>query len=162
MNVNKQVSYFSRLLKDHLELHKTVLENDITMLLDGTAIEYIHDKKFQDIERLQFVYAAESLNIFFWAEDSSDNVITKSGHRLGKIENDNNFPNKLQIELAEFEDENIDDDNFDDFLDAFDNIKYEIVENWFLQHWQSAREKVDLSKDAYFSIHDSNYKTKLK
>lgn len=40
MNVNKQVSYFSKLLKDHLELHKTVLENDITMLLNGTAIDW--------------------------------------------------------------------------------------------------------------------------
>lgn len=100
MNVKKQVPYFSKILKNHLELHKAVLENDITMLLNGKSIEYINGKNVEDIERFQFVYAAESLNIFFWAEDISDNVITKSEHQIGKIDNDNNFSKKLQLELA--------------------------------------------------------------
>ena len=161
MNMEQQISSFAEILKQHLEQHKSNLIADLTMLLNGKGIALLDGKNVPDIAQLHFVYAADSLNIIFWAEDNAENVITAHGHRIGKIAEDNNFPQKLQLALIAFEEDNEEEADLYDFLDAFDDLKYAIVEKWFHDCWHSARQKGDLTKEAYFSIHDTTNKTKL-
>lgn len=163
MDTQKLFSYFINSLKENLSNHKQNLKNDLIQLFNGNLIQFIEGKSFEDVAVFHFEFASDTLNIVFWCEDENENVLTKAGLRIGKIENDDNFPKKLRAELYDLEEEQIeiDENLFYEFSDDLSSETYKIIEEWFIENWNETKHLKPNNIKAFFSIHDTIHKTKL-
>lgn len=162
MNTENQLNYYSYALKNHLMNNEVFLKNDLEQLLQGKAIDFIEGKNFTDVA-VFILNIVRRLNIIFGCEDNDGNGLSQHSKRIGVIDQDNNFPKKLELELIELEEIEIEnnEDAFYDFSDALDCSKYEILEKWFLHVWKEVAKNITVTQEVYFSIHDTIHKTRL-
>lgn len=154
--------------KKYLEEISTQLIQDLIHLLNGENISYLDGCGKTDIKAFYFEYEYEYLNIVSWGVDAKGKVATntvflptqrkKSGDENGDW--DALIPEKIWTAAAHFQD-NYDEDDFDDILDEYDDEKYRLFEQWFFDCWKKASEEAQVKIDAYFSIHDTYFRTDL-
>jgi hypothetical protein len=129
---------------------------DLTDLINGKNIIYLSNKREADTKALYFEYQYDYLDIIFWAVDQSGERITETIKLPLKKDKINDWnaliPKQIWEAAADFE---------DDDLDEYNTQKYELFENWFFECWKKASEKTNVKTDAYFSIHDTYFKTDL-
>lgn len=152
-------------LKKYLEQMSSQLVVDLTDLIIGKNIIYLNNKSETDTKVLYFEYQYDYLDIIFWAVDQSGERTTETiklpSKKADRIDGWNAFiPKQIWEAAADFED-TYEDDDLDDILDEYNTQKYELFENWFLECWKKASEKTNVKTDAYFSIHDTYFKTDL-
>lgn len=141
---------------------------ELSELLNDKNINYLNNKSKADTKALYFEYQYDYLNIIFWAVDQEGERITEIIKLPSKeidIINESDdwdalIPEKIWVTVTAFEDI-YEEDNSDDILDEYNTEKYELFENWFLECWKKAAEQTKVEKDAYFSIHDTYFKTDL-
>ncbi|ANF49770.1 hypothetical protein A0O34_04090 [Chryseobacterium glaciei] len=156
-------------LKKYLEEKiSPMLIVELTELVNDKNINYLNNKSKADTKALYFEYRYDYLNIIFWAVDQEGERITEIIKLPSKeidIINESDdwdalIPEKIWVTVTAFEDIYEEDDS-DDILDEYNTEKYELFENWFLECWKKASEQTEVKTDAYFSIHDTYFKTDL-
>lgn len=155
-------------LKKYLEQISSQLIVDLTDLINGKDIIYLNNKNETDTKAFYFEYQYDYLDIIFWSVDREGERITETiKFPLKKVDRINGssdwnalIPKQIWEVAADFED-SYEEDELDDILDEYNTEKYELFENWFLECWKKASEKVNVKTDAYFSIHDTYFKTDL-
>lgn len=156
-------------LKKYLEEKiSPMLILELTELINGKNINYLNNKSKADTKAFYFEYQYDYLNIIFWAADQEGERITEIIKLPSKeidIINESDdwyalIPEKIWVTVTAFEDIYEEDDS-DDILDEYNTEKYELFENWFLECWKKAVAQTKLEIDAYFSIHDTYFKTDL-
>jgi len=155
-------------LKTYLEEIKGQLTEDLIHLFNGEDIIYLENKVKSDIKAFYFEYEYDYLNIMFWGVDGTGELVTeiiKLPTKKNNAAHENEkwnalIPEKIWTTAAEFQD-NYEDDDFDEILDEYNDEKYKLFEQWFLDCWEKASEQISVKTDAYFSIHDTYFKTDL-
>lgn len=153
-------------LKKYLEQISLQLIVDLTDLIRGKNINYLNNKSEADCKALYFEYQYDYLDILFWSADQAGERITEiiklPSKKIDSKDEDWNalIPKQILEAAVDFED-TYEDDDLDDILDEYNTEKYELFENWFLECWKKAVEQTKLEIDAYFSIHDTYFKTDL-
>jgi hypothetical protein len=156
-------------LKKYLEQTSSQLIADLTGLINGENINnYLNNKSKADIKAFYFEYQYDYLDIIFWADDKDGERITDTIKLLTKNDGIDDgkvwnalMPEKIWETAADFED-SYEGDDLDDILDEYNEEKYSLFEDWFLECWKKASEQADMKMEAYFSIHDTYFKTDLK
>ncbi|MGG7471298.1 hypothetical protein ACVVIH_21535 [Chryseobacterium arthrosphaerae] len=155
-------------LRQYLQTISGNLTGDLVRLLKGENIAYLENKNLSDIKAFYFEYEFEYLNIICWGVDAAGRMATKTKALPEKTENaacENEkwsalIPEKIWTEAADFQD-HYDGDDFDDILDEYDDEKYRLFEQWFFDCWKEAKAQTSVMMDAYFSIHDTYFRTDL-
>ncbi len=155
-------------LKKYLEETHTQLTEDLIHLLKGEKISYIGSNSKSDIKAFYFEYEYEYLDIVFWGVDHKGKMATdtvflptkKKGSAEENSDWDALIPEKIWSAASEFQDHYKEDD-FDDILDEYDDEKYKLFEEWFFDCWKKASEQTGVKMNAYFSIHDTYFRTDL-
>ncbi|BAP30185.1 uncharacterized protein CHSO_1148 [Chryseobacterium sp. StRB126] len=155
-------------LKKYLEETSVQLTEDLIHLLNGENISYVDHKGKSDIKAFYFEYEYEYLNIVFWGVDRKGNIATNTvslpTNKVGSIEKNGDWnaliPEKIWNIVSDFQD-HYEGDDFDDILDEYDDEKYKLFEQWFFDCWKKASEQTKIKMDAYFSIHDTYFRTDL-
>jgi hypothetical protein len=156
-------------LKNHLEEIRNGLIKDLVQMLKGENVDFLSGKTKTDIKALYFEYEYDYLDIVFWAEDQKGDIIThtmalscQKKKQAGESEEWNSFlPEKIWTQASDFQEKYEEEDDFDDFWDEYNDEKYGLFENWFFECWKKAVEQSKATVDAYFSIHDSYFRTDL-
>lgn len=151
-------------LKKYLEQISSQFILDITELIEGKNVNYLNNKAKADGKVLYFEYQYDYLDIICWSVDQEGERITETSKlpskNVGNEEWNALIPKQIWEAAADFED-TYEDDDFDDILDEYNTEKYELFENWFLECWKKAVVQTKLKMDAYFSIHDTYFRTDL-
>ncbi|MBL1223216.1 hypothetical protein JET18_20395 [Chryseobacterium sp. L7] len=151
-------------LKNYLATTTEQMVEDFVQMLKGGLLTYFKDKSAIDTGALYFEYEYDYLNITAWAADKKGEIITEPLHLPVHVKKDswNAFlPEKIWDAAADFQENSEDDEEFDEIWDEYNDEKYKIFEDWFCECWKIASTQAEVSKDAYFSIHDSYFKTDL-
>ncbi|PQA96813.1 hypothetical protein B0A69_01730 [Chryseobacterium shigense] len=156
-------------LKKHLEETKKQLIKDIVQILKGENIDYLEGNGKVDIKALYFEYEYDYLDIVAWAVDKNGEIITdilklpsQRKKQTGGSADWNSFlPENIGIAASEFQDCHEDEEDFDDLWDEYNEEKYELFEDWFCTCWKEASAQAEIRADAYFSVHDTYFKTDL-
>lgn len=156
-------------LKTYLEETTEQFVKDLVQILEGKNADYLYGKSKTDIVAYYFEYEYEDLDISAWSVDQSGTIITNPVLLLTQKEEENDgkeswkalLPEKIWTAASDFQEEYADDDDFDDWWDEYNDEKYELFENWFFDGWKKASEQTNNRVDAYFSIHDTYFKTDL-
>lgn len=155
-------------LKKYLEETSTQLTEDLIHLLKGENISYIESNGKSDIKAFYFEYEYEYLDIVFWGVDRKGKMGTNTVFLPTKKKDNNEensdwdalIPEKIWIAASDFQD-HYEGDDFDDILDEYDAEKYKLFEQWFFDCWKIASEQTGVKMNAYFSIHDTYFRTDL-
>ncbi|MGN7866830.1 hypothetical protein [Chryseobacterium sp. 22458] len=155
-------------LQQYLKEISGDLTDDLVRLLKGENIQYLENKEQSDIKAFYFEYEFEYLNIICWGVDRAGKMATEKTALPGKNENTAQknekwsalIPEKIWTQAADFQD-HYEGDNFDDILDEYDDEKYRLFEQWFFDCWKEAKTQTSVKMDAYFSIHDTYFRTDL-
>ena len=157
--------------KLYLESSAEQMQEDIRNILTDKIVKYELGKSKQDIAALYFEYEYEYMNITFWAENKNEMLITEVMELPTIMRNNTNeksnwkhfFPETIWKEVVESEDEyEGDEDDYYDARDEYTNKNTELFEEWFFNCWKVAIKGMGNIPDAYFSIHDTNWRTDLR
>lgn len=155
-------------LKKYLDETSAQLTEDLIHLLNGENISYVDNYGKSDVKAFYFEYEYEYLDIVFWGVDQKGKIITntiflptkKKSSAEESGEWDALIPEKIWNMVSDFQD-HYEGDDFDDVLDEYDDEKYKLFEQWFFECWKKASEYTQEKMDAYFSIHDTYFRTDL-
>ena len=169
--MNNQFERLNKEWKLYLENSAEQMQEDIRNMLTGKIVRYKQGKVQQDIAALYFEYEYEYMNITFWAENKNEILLTDVTE-LPTIMRNNGKPNSnwkhfipetIWKEVIESEDEfEGDEDEYYEARDEYTNKSTELFEKWFFDCWKAAIKGMENIPDAYFSIHDTNWRTDLK
>ncbi|WP_347217992.1 hypothetical protein [Chryseobacterium sp.] len=154
--------------KNYLEAISSQLIEDLIHLLNGDNISYIGNNGRSDIKAFYFEYEYEYLDIVFWGVDRNNKIATQTvslpTKKSGSAEENSDWnaliPEKIWNVVSHFQD-HYEGEDFDDILDEYDDEKYKLFEHWFSDCWKKASEHTHVQMDAYFSIHDTYFRTDL-
>jgi hypothetical protein len=153
--------------KIYLDTISAGLTDDLVRLLKGETIHYLHGTH-SDIKAFYFEYEYDYLNIVFWGVDHKGTIATntqslptrKNGNTSDNEEWSALFPEEIWNKVSDVED-HYEDDDFDEIMDEYNEEKYQIFEQWFSDCWKKASEQTSIKMNAYFSIHDTYFRTDL-
>ncbi|KFF27248.1 hypothetical protein [Chryseobacterium vrystaatense] len=165
----KNIKQLNIELKNHLEETAEQLVKDLVQIIDDKKADDLEDRTEAEIRAFYFEYQYDYLDITAWATDKSGNSITNpvllpTQRKQGIGEEDKwsaLLPEKIWKEASDFQEKYEDEDDFDDFWDEYNEEKYKLFEDWFCECWKRASGQTGYRKDAYFSIHDTYFKTDL-
>ncbi|UTX48150.1 hypothetical protein [Chryseobacterium sp. MA9] len=152
--------------ENYLDEISVPLTEDLIHLLEGKGINYLSGNTQSDIKAFYFEYEFEYLNIIFWGVNSKGKIETETiSLPAKKNKNDDEkwtalIPEEIWQKASDFQDD-YEEDDFDEILDEYNDEKYRLFEQWFITCWKKASEQTNIQMDAYFSIHDSYFKTDL-
>ena len=169
--MNNQFERLNKEWKLYLESSAEQMQEDIRNILTDEIVKYEEGKSKQDIAAMYFEYEYEYMNIAFWAENKNEMLITEV-MKLPTIMRNNTksnsnwkhfIPETIWKEVLESEDEfEGDEDDYYEARDEYTNESTELFEKWFFDCWTAAIKEIENIPDAYFSIHDTNWRTDLK
>ncbi|SFN21442.1 hypothetical protein SAMN05421594_1522 [Chryseobacterium oleae] len=156
-------------LKTYLEEITEQFVKDLVQILEGENADYLNGKSKTDIVAYYFEYEYDHLDISAWTVDKSGAIATKPVLLLTQREKQSHnktdwnalLPEKIWKAASDFQEQHEDDDDFDDWWDEYNEEKYELFENWFFDGWKKASIETESRVDAYFSVHDTYFKTDL-
>lgn len=154
--------------KVYLEASTHQMVSHIKDILSGKSVVYLVGKTESDTVAYFFEYEYDYLDIVCWATDRAGNLITDTiilpAPKNSKADAESKWnafmPEEIWMKIADFHD-NYEEDDFDDILDEYNKEKYELFEKWFCDCWSKAVKETGIKTDAYFSIHDTIFKTDL-
>ncbi len=142
---------------------------DLTDILMDKNIVYQFKRTSSDIVIYLFEYDYELLGLTFYGLDKDFNQYTEHISIPSKFP-DVNWKDITRQSIYKFENDKSfkiysDDDNSDKSEEQlFNNYlaeKNELFESWFFDCWKKATKGIELIKDAYFSIHDTDKRIDL-
>lgn len=165
----KNIKQLNIELKIYLQETAEQLVKDLVQMLDGQKTDYLQGRTKDDISALYFEYQYNYLDITAWATDKSGNMITNpvllpATGKPGINETGQwsaLLPEKIWREASDLQEKYEDENDFDDLWDDYNEEKYKLFEDWFCECWKKASAQTGYRKDAYFSIHDTYFKTDL-
>lgn len=155
-------------LKNYLDRSTPQMLSDLKGILQDDSILYLQGKSRKEAGALYVEYEYDYLDMVYWLADKSGEIIsqtqvlpTKKNSKNDEQSKWNSFmPEDIWAKLADVQDEDLDQD-LEDLLDEYNDEKYRIFEDWFCSCWKKAVEETGIGIDAYFSIHDTIFKTDL-
>ncbi|KFF07970.1 hypothetical protein [Chryseobacterium luteum] len=156
-------------LKKYLKQSSVQIIEHLALLLKGENLDYFDGKNKKDIKSLYFEYEYDYLDIMVWAVDEKGEIIThtvtltsqKKEKSAGNSNWNSFLPEKIWMTASGFQYHHEEDDDFHDLWDEYNDEKYELFENWFFDCWKKASAQTESRADAYFSIHDTYFRTDL-
>jgi len=144
------------------------INNELKTFLEGKR-EFIIAKLVRILknredksEKLFFEYEYDYLNIVYWWEDVDSNIVAKA-KSVDREENEewkSFMPKEIETKEIGLEDD-YEGDDFDEIYDEYNEQKYKLFENWFCKCWEEAIKQAGKTQIAYFSIHDTAFRTNL-
>lgn len=164
----KELSKLNKDLKDYLNNSTPIMVEDLKNILCDKSIIYLKGKTKADSFAYYFEYEYDDLDIVFWAVNNKNKIIvkplilpTQKDSKKNEKKNRNSFmPKKIQDKVNDFEN-NYDEDDLYDIIDSYNKEKYNLFEEWFCNCWKQAVKESGIKMEAYFSIHDTIFKTDL-
>lgn len=164
----KQIIELNNQLSQYLEQNKTDITENIKDILTYKNIIFTGDATKSDMVAFCFEYEYDYLDIIFYGIDKEWNPITETvvlpSVRKSKATETSTWsafmPEKIWREITTFE-ENYEEDDIDEIISDYNEKKYNLFEEWFCSCWKEANSLIKTEKDAYFSIHDTIFKTDL-
>jgi len=165
----KNLEYLNIKLKKYLEETKGQVVADLVQLLKGENVNYLDGKTKTDIGALYFEYEYDYLDIAAWATDKNGKIITDTAilhkqkeNHINETERWNSFlPETIWKAAIDFQEKHEEDEDWDDVWEEYEGEKYELFEFWFFDCWKEASAQTESRVDAYFSVHDTYFKTDL-
>ncbi len=159
-----------KLLILQLQHHLTELQDeliiDLKNLQTNKALQYVDDYTFDDIACFCFEYEYDYLDIVGWAMNAHQEVITgtvvlPSKNQLQEKKNRWAYllPESVYDAQIELQDQYSDEE---DEWDKYHNQKDQTLTVWFRDSWLKVSKETGTKSDAYFSIHDTYWRTDLK
>lgn len=153
-------------IEEHLDNLTTVLVSDLVRIGQGELNNRIKGFDFGHVKVLYFEYSYDDLQLYFWEEGIDEQLLSHAAVNLPAIQIEGLLPLELRgrmfdLEDVLYEDVSIDDDAVEEELEQFNAARCALFEQWFIACWSQARKQMTWDKQAYFSVHDSYYKTKL-
>jgi len=155
--------------KLYLDSSAEQMQADIRNILTDQIVKYQQGKSRQNIAALYFEYEYDHMDIMFWAEDKNGELITET-IKLPTIKRNNTdensnwehfLPESIWKKVIVSED-TYEGDDYDDIRSEYDEKKTELFKEWFINCWNTVTKEMENVLDAYFSIHDTNFRTDLK
>lgn len=157
---------FKAFLKDYND----ELVRELQEVMDFNYLKYYSpSNKEKEIVAFLFEYDWENLSFYGFAFDNEMEPLASIKLPVSQKPNKNNedysswfYPKHLYdesiklIDIVEESDEDLDYDT-----DDWSNEKNEIFENWFKKGWEEATKKKPTNLLAFFSVHDTNFRTDL-
>ena len=144
----------------YLESATEQMQADIRDIIANRLIQYEQGKSWADIAAMFFEYEYEYMDIVFYAFDKQEKVITKvialPTKRSGNIIPDSKWNAFLPEAIWHKE------QGLDEHYDKYNREKTSIFKEWFLTCWKTVAKGIGNIPDAYFSIHDTFFRTDLK
>jgi hypothetical protein len=111
-----------------------------------------------------FEYEYDLMDLSFFAMDNKENIlIVKQDIINEELKCQTLFPKELLDKQDEVIDEyDGEDDNFDEIYGEYGQQKEDIFKKWFKSCWDGAIKGYNNIPNAFFSIHDTNYKYDLE
>ncbi|MFD2909018.1 hypothetical protein ACFSX9_09735 [Flavobacterium ardleyense] len=161
LNLNKEFA-------NYLEKSTAQMISDLNDILFDKSVTYRLNYSKASIVTYYFEYEWDILDIAFWAVNKSGEVIneililpTKKDSKIDATGKWNSFlPEKIAKFIYDFEN-NYEGADIDEVLEKYEEEKHILFENWFCNCWTQTIKETDIKVNAYFSIHDTNYKTNL-
>lgn len=152
----------------YLENSKPQMISDLKNILSDKSIVYEFKNTKADIVAYYFEYEWDFLDTALWVVNKKGSVLnealilpTQNNSKMSEASDWSAFmPEKIWNKVTDFQD-SYDGEDFDEILDEYESEKYTLFEDWFCECWKQTIEETGIKVDAYFSIHDTNYKTDL-
>lgn len=118
------------------------------------------------VSAIYFEYSFDDLQLYFWKEDQNGELIGESVTKL-PTDNKEGILSKLLLDsIIDLEDdlyleEVLSEEDIFDEIEHFNQQRCKMFEKWFLSCWSLASAKGNWDTKAYFSVHDSYFKTEL-
>ncbi|MDU1904359.1 MAG: hypothetical protein E6772_06190 [Dysgonomonas sp.] len=153
----------------YLEKSRPQMVDNIKKLLTYENVKFINNKTKADMVAFCFEYEYDYFDIIFYGIDKEWNAVTETvtlpSPKNNKATEDSNWKafmsEEIWREFIDFED-NYEGDDLEDIISEYEEVKYKLFEEWFCSCWKEAEKQHPISIDAYFSIHDTIFKTDLK
>ena len=152
----------------YLDNSKQQMILDLKDILRDKTVNYLFKYTKENIVAYYFEYEWDFLNIVLWAVDKTGNIVndalilpTKTDSKANENSKWNAFmPEKIAKKIFDFQNDYEGEDK-DEILENYEEEKYELFEKWFCDCWKQTIAETRIKVDAYFSIHDTSYKTDL-
>ena len=156
-------------LQTYLDSATAQMVADLKLLLLDSGITYVDGNSRDDVSYFHFEYDYEYLDVTFCA-------IGKDGECISEVETlprvvaskanaDSEWsaflPEHIWDAVVAFEESDDFDEDAEDQLDQYHLERCRIFEQWFCACWKQAVAETSMSPSAYFSVHDSYFKTDL-
>lgn len=147
------------------ELSDELIEN-LVEIVEGKLNNRIKGFNAEDVKLLYFEYSHDDLQLYFWEEGIHKQLLSQGVLNLPTTQREGLLSLELRdrmfdLEDVLYEDESFEDDEVEEEMEQFNTARCALFEQWFLACWSQARQQMTCDKQAYFSVHDSYYKTEL-
>ncbi|MEC4075939.1 hypothetical protein VSO49_06210 [Myroides odoratimimus] len=165
MNISTYIAYYTKGLKDRLEVVRPTMIDSLCSLFVREYIPLVDPCTVRDVDTFYFEYDYETLDIVVWAEDKAEQVISSISMGIPENLSDNLFPRELYFSLHNLEESWTETEDgeemYDELMQTLSEQQERILEFWFTQCWLEAKTKTGASIKGKFSIHDTTYRTEL-
>lgn len=160
---------FNKELQAYLDSATAQMVADLKLLLLGSGITYIDGKRRDDVAYFCFEYDYEYLDVTFCAIGTGGEPISEVEMLPKVVASKANaasewmafLPEHIWVAVAAFEDSEDFDEDAEDSLDEYHLERCRIFEQWFCTCWKQSAAETGVNVPAYFSVHDSYFKTDL-
>lgn len=156
-------------LQTYLDSATAQMVADLKPLLLDSGITYVDGNSRDDVSYFHFEYDYEYLDVTFCAmgkgAERISEVETLPKVVASKADADSEWmaflPEHIWDAVAAFEESDDFDEDAEDQLDAYHLERCRLFEQWFCACWTQAVAETGVNVPAYFSVHDSYFKTDL-
>lgn len=156
-------------LQTYLDGSTAQMVTDLKPLLLDSGITYVDGKSRDDVAYFGFEYDYAYLDVTFCAVGNGGEPISEVEALPKVVASKANadsewtafLPEHIWDAVVAFEDSDDFDDDAEDLLDAYHLARCRIFEQWFCACWKQAVVEAGVNVAAYFSVHDSYFKTDL-
>ena len=156
-------------LQTYLDSATAQMVADLQPLLLDSGIAYVDGKSRDDVSYFHFEYDYEYLDVTFCAIGKDGECISEVEPMPKVVASKANadsewsafLPEHIWDAVVAFEESDDFDEDAEDKLDQYHLERCRIFEQWFCTCWKQAVAETGVSMSAYFSVHDSYFKTDL-
>ena len=156
MELYKELEKIIEMWEKFLIETETIMQSTIKEILN----EIVEDNS---IFAIFFEYEYDVMDLSFFATDNEEKPLLIKQDILSKgINSKTLFPDELLNKQSELVDEYDGvDENFDEIYDEYEQRKQDIFKKWFKLCWDKIAGEYNNIPNAFFSIHDTNWKYNL-
>ncbi|MHC5310538.1 hypothetical protein ACYSNM_10825 [Myroides sp. LJL116] len=164
--MQKKTTSLLEQIQNRLDSLTSNLISDIELIGQETLSTMNSTSSSDKVSTIYFEYSFEDLQLYYWKEDQSGDLIGSSVTQLPTHNKEGVLPKVLLDSIMDLEDDlyledKLSDEDILDEIEHFNQQRCDMFEKWFLSCWSLASGKDKCNTKAYFSVHDSYFKIEL-